>query len=144
MLRRNANLRENPSNQDLFAQDRELFITFAIELRESIMHSLSPELFDPQEKAIHGYGQNNFAWSDIWRSARKRVEDAMLMLQVSSQIDRTMALDNHQAFLEREQGSSPFPFYAQAAEFKKVMDQFYAQNEARALDKVETGTKTIP
>ena len=141
MIRRNVNLSGTASNWDLYAQDPELFITFAIELREDIMHSRNPENLDPQEKAIHGYGLNNFAWSDIWRSARKRVEDAMLGLQVSSQIDRGMALHNHQAFLTREQGSSPFPFYEQAIAFKSVMEKFYEQNSARALDVISDENK---
>jgi hypothetical protein len=133
-MRRNPDLGTNLSNQDLFKKDRELFISFAIERRESIMHSMDPESLDPQERAIHGYGANNFAWSDIWRSVRTRVEDAMLILQDSSKINRGAALQNHQAFLDREQGSDVFPFAQQAREFKVVMDTFYAKNNTNHID----------
>lgn len=135
MIRRNPNLGKNPKNSDLFMQDRELFITFAIERRGSIMYTPHPELLDPQEKAIHSYGLNNFAWSDIWRSVRHRVEDAMLILESASKVDRKIALDWHQAFLEREQWDRICPFEAQAREFKRFMDAFYAENNTSHLDK---------
>lgn len=42
------------------------------------MHSTDPESLDPQEMAIHGYGANNFAWSDIWSREDIRVEDFII------------------------------------------------------------------